>query len=542
MSTNNNTLSVGHEARSWRGSKALGRRISLVLLLAISTALTVVPTAGAGPSRYVFELCDSVLPNGGVRGVYLAQHPRFGFGAENTCEQPNGALILRQPYMPPGDGGEAAWAIPMEAPLGTVIESVRVSAASCAAPPSSGSVFVGSWPPPTCSEDTRDFPVDEDFEGFTISLGCIDYYAPDGSQCQGGPWVAAHFFAATIVDRESPELGEPTGTLLEPGIKRGRHSLEVAARDSGGGLAGISVAVNGLPAGQPKQLPCSVAQAKNRSVTGPVGVQPAPCPARASAGWTLDTGAFPFRHGPNSVEICAADFATLSDSNVSCTPPRTVDVDNSCFESSVGGGQVLSAQFAQSNAEQVTVRHGKAAKIIGRLANGAGDPIRGARLCVKSQTIGVDRNAAPVGSTLTDAEGRYSYEVPAGPNREIAIGYRHDTTQVAREVRYYARARSSLRVSTPRAKNGDRVRFWGKLPGPNGGGRVVVLQAGTVGSKRWITFRRATADPKGVFRAGYRFKSTTRKTRYRFRAVVPRQAGYPWVEGHSKPVQVLVTR
>jgi hypothetical protein len=300
------------------------------------------------------------------------------------------------------------------------------------------------------------------------------------------------------------------------------------------------VAVNGLPAAAPKQLPCNVAQATNASIHGTVGAQPAPCPARATASWTLDTGAFPFNHGPNSVQVCATDFATLSDPNVSCSAPETVLVDNSCAESEVGGGEVLSAQFARSNAEQVTVGHGRAAKVIGRLANGAGDPIRGARLCVKAQTIGIDRSAAPVGSALTDAEGRYSYEVAPGPNREIVVGYRHDSAQVAREVRYYARARSSLRVSTPRARNGERVRFWGKLPGPNGGGRVVVLQAGSVGSRRWITFRRATADPKGVFRATYRFKSTTRRTRYRFRAVVPRQAGYPWVEGHSKAVEVLV--
>jgi hypothetical protein len=69
----------------------------------------------------------------------------------------------------------------------------------------------------------------------------------------------------------------------------------------------------------------------------------------------------------------------------------------------------------------------------------------------------------------------------------------------------------------------------------------VVLQAGTVGSQRWITFQKATTNSKGVFRAAHRFSATSRRTRYRFRAVVPRQAGYPWVAGHSKPLEVLVT-
>jgi hypothetical protein len=208
----------------------------------------------------------------------------------------------------------------------------------------------------------------------------------------------------------------------------------------------------------------------------------------------------------------------------------------------VAGGEVLSAQFESSNAEQATVGFGRSATVSGRLANNAGDPIRGASLCVKMATIGVDQQAAAVGSVSTDAEGRYRYEVPPGPNREVVVGYRHDAVQVAREVLYYAHAKPSLRVSSARVANGDRVRFRGALPGPSNAGRVVVLQAGTVGSKRWITFRKATSKAKGVFGAGYHFTRTTRRTRYKFRAVVPRQAGYPWVAGQSKPVKVLVTR
>jgi hypothetical protein len=155
-------------------------------------------------------------------------------------------------------------------------------------------------------------------------------------------------------------------------------------------------------------------------------------------------------------------------------------------------------------------------------------------------TIGVDQRAAAVGSVSTDAEGRYRYEVPPGPNREVVVGYRHDAVQVAREVLYYAHAKPSLRVSAARVANGNRVRFWGVLPEPSNAGRVVVLQAGTVGSKRWITFRKATSKAKGVFRASYHFTHTTRTTRYKFRAVVPRQAGYPWVAGQSKAATVLV--
>jgi hypothetical protein len=67
-----------------------------------------------------------------------------------------------------------------------------------------------------------------------------------------------------------------------------------------------------------------------------------------------------------------------------------------------------------------------------------------------------------------------------------------------------------------------------------------VIQANVPGSPRWITFRRATSGRGGVFHSSYRFRETTRRTRYRFRALVPEQVGYPWQEGASDPVSVLV--
>jgi hypothetical protein len=386
----------------------------------------------------------------------------------------------------------------------------------------------------------RSFRLVNEFKAFFIEIKCVNGSRQE-SKCHAGPWVLGHYFATTVVDPSAPTLGEPDGSMLSGGVKRGRQAIDIEAEDIGGGLSSFSVSVNGLEAAPPKQLACNTAVAHNLSVIGTVAASSAPCPTKGEANWTIDSGAYPFRDGANSVRVCASDFATMSDPNTTCTPPRAVQVDNSCSESAVPGGEVLSAQFESSNAEQVTVGYGRPAVVTGRLANNAGDAIRGAKLCVKMATLEVDHRAANVGAVATDAEGRYRYEVPPGPNREVIVGYRHDSSQVARDVRYYAHAGPSLQVSSPRVSNGDRVRFWGELPGPSNVGRVVVLQAGTVGSKRWITFRKATTKaPRGVFRAGYHFTHTTRRTKYRFRAVVPRQAGYPWVAGQSEPVGVLV--
>lgn len=80
----------------------------------------------------------------------------------------------------------------------------------------------------------------------------------------------------------------------------------------------------------------------------------------------------------------------------------------------------------------------------------------------------------------------------------------------------------------------------GKLPGPRAAGRVVVLQAAGTGSHRWYTFEKATTNSHGVFHAHYRFDATPMTTIYKIRAVAPRQHGWPWEAGHSKPVLVEV--
>src|SRR5205085_493523 len=106
--------------------------------------------------------------------------------------------------------------------------------------------------------------------------------------------------------------------------------------------------------------------------------------------------------------------------------------------------------------------------------------------------IGTDSAAANVGTVQTDSNGHYAYVVPAGPNREVVIGYRHDTNQIARSVRYYAHTKPVLKAGPSKLKNGEKVRLWGSLPEPKAAGRVVVLQASVLGSHRWITFRKAT--------------------------------------------------
>jgi hypothetical protein len=505
--------------------------LALTAVIVLGALASTPGAASAAPARYVFEMCDSALPAGGTGGVRFAPTPNQPWAATNTCDQPGGSLEIAQVgNLDPG--GYGIWALPIEPPPGGSMESVTVTGYSCRQPNTVAYIVESGWPLGICQQEIRTFRVANSFRGFEVILQC------NGS-CWAGSVIRAQYFAVTQVDPVAPRLTEVSGSLFDGNVKRGRQSVSAKAHDVGGGLSAISLWVNGqLLASKP--FTCAAVQTANPSVYGTVASQIVPCPVDAGASWSVDTGAFQFRNGANSVQVCASDFATLGDPNFTCSPAQTVNVDNSCAESAVAGGDALSAEFDQSKAETVTVGYGEPAAVTGQLSSNAGDPVPGATLCVKAATIGIDQKANAVGLVKTDANGRFSYEVAPGPNREVVIGYRHDASQVARQVRYYSRTLPSLSGAPTKLRNGKRVWLTGQLPAPNNSGRVVVLQANIVGSKRWITFRRASTGPLGGFRSSYHFTSTTRPTTYRFRAVAPTQAGYPWIEGTSKPVAVRV--
>ncbi|MBA2240542.1 MAG: hypothetical protein H0W09_04765 [Solirubrobacterales bacterium] len=52
--------------------------------------------------------------------------------------------------------------------------------------------------------------------------------------------------------------------------------------------------------------------------------------------------------------------------------------------------------------------------------------------------------------------------------------------------------------------------------------------------------RSGRTSANGIARARYRFLATTELRHYRFRAVVPRQAGYPYLTGRSASRKVTV--
>jgi hypothetical protein len=256
-----------------------------------------------------------------------------------------------------------------------------------------------------------------------------------------------------------------------------------------------------------------------------------PCPASANPLFTAGTSAPPFRQGPNSVRVCAADYAPDTGANRDCETNR-VRVDNLCPVSGVAAGTRLRAH----------IRHGKRRPrayghrfvVVGRLLDSAQHPVAGAEVCLGTHTPIPGVRERIVATPTTGPAGRFKVRLPAGPNRQLRVAHWPSTAgavETFRALRVRTRARLKL-LPGGVLHNGERVRFRVRIPGPRARGRHVALKVRANG--RWLPLRRGATNRHGVWTGSYRFRATTGRQTYKFRAFVPKQRGYPYQAGRSK--------
>lgn len=143
------------------------------------------------------------------------------------------------------------------------------------------------------------------------------------------------------------------------------------------------------------------------------------------------------------------------------------------------------------------------------------------------------------------ASRRSILDVPRGHNRVVRAGVRPlgstGPFACSKALTVRVRPRVRLRARPHVLENGHTVRLRGRVSGKGARGRSVVLEARARGGRRrWTPVTVLHAGRHGRFRFSYRFARTYQRTRYVFRARVPRQRGFPYAPGHSRRVRVLV--
>ena len=189
------------------------------------------------------------------------------------------------------------------------------------------------------------------------------------------------------------------------------------------------------------------------------------------------------------------------------------------------------------------VRHGRRARMSGRLLAPGGNPLVGGPVEVAARVDLPGAVFAPVATLTTSKSGRFSYLLPAGPSRIVQFHYggAAKIRPQTKIVRLRVRAGATLRARPNRVVTGEYTTFRGRIttrPVPSTG-KLVELQYFDRG--HWRTFRSVrAAATTGRWRYSYRFTGTAGVRTYRFRAYVPRENSYPYAPGASHSVRVTV--
>lgn len=349
--------------------------------------------------------------------------------------------------------------------------------------------------------------------------------APDG---QAAAYARNLYF--TISDGTKPQITALGGELLAGGVRRGTESVGVSATDNAS-ITGVTVKANGVVI-EERQTVCDlVANGPSRSFR--------PCPTLA--GWSIPVNTELLPDGENSIEVCVHDLSFDPRAQNSACETRTVQVDNSCPSSGGAEATGIAAELQSGNGvpgESIRVRSDRGATARGIL-DGPGN-VAGATVCLYEQVDLPGDGRELVDTARVRNDGSFALDVDPGPSRLFDVVYRYNSTVQERErLRLESVVLPTFKVvGRKMLRNGQNVRFRGRIPGPNADGRGVSLQARA--GRKWRTFKQVRADSKGVFRGLYRFTQTFGLAEYTFRARVKKQGNYPYSPGHSTRRSVTV--
>jgi hypothetical protein len=393
------------------------------------------------------------------------------------------------------------------------------------------------------------------------------------SKCQGVPGVGGEAFAErvaafevyrmkTLVEDRTPPGGSASG--VEDGARIAVPTpVRATATDVGGGVREISLRVDGRVVQRVNTGgSCADIDAANSDPFEYTLMQP--CPAQYSAAFTLTPSelAVGERH---VVSVVAADAggqeSVLLEARASVASPPGYFASSRFFNPDLdvaaprrlNGANAdaapanLRLSFVVGKRKRFVTRRAVRAyvrpRITGWLTSRGGAAISGARVwCATAIATGAWQiSGAPLTTSRT---GRVSGRLPSHrPSRDVRLVYfpYSDSSESVQSPsrRLVVRASTTIQLDRARYRNGDTVRFFGRITTrPLIRRKSVYLQVVVRG--RWRTFDTTRADVQGRWTLRYRFTATKRLTAYRFRAVIPTDEGYPWATGHSRAVRVLV--
>jgi hypothetical protein len=227
----------------------------------------------------------------------------------------------------------------------------------------------------------------------------------------------------------------------------------------------------------------------------------------------------------------------LEDAEGNVGVPATAPLSYECVRSDISGGTGVTSGLGENGVAEEVVHQGHGSTIRGRLTGAGGGGVADAPLCVFSRVITKDSRDF-LGVAVTGSDGGYQFAIPAGASREVGVAYRSGSREVASQATLQTIVHPAFKVYKKIVRNKSKARFHGSIPGPDNNNVVVVLQVKR--GKGWLAFRRYRTREGGKFTVPYKFNKTNVATKYRMRVQVRNQSGYPYLQGNSRRLTLIV--
>jgi hypothetical protein len=226
----------------------------------------------------------------------------------------------------------------------------------------------------------------------------------------------------------------------------------------------------------------------------------------------------------------------LEDGEGNVGVPTTAPLAYECMRSDVSGGTGLSSGLGAKGVAEEVVQQGSGSTLRGKLT-GASGGVGDAPVCVFSQ-VTTKQSREFLGVAVTGPDGGYQFAIAAGASRDLTALYRSGSREVSSHAAIQTVVHPTFGVYRKVVYNKHSAQFTGSIPGPDNNHVEVVLQVKR--GKGWLAFHRYNTREGGKFTVGYKFNKTKVATKYLMRVQVRSQSGYPYVQGNSSNLTLIV--
>jgi hypothetical protein len=186
--------------------------------------------------------------------------------------------------------------------------------------------------------------------------------------------------------------------------------------------------------------------------------------------------------------------------------------------------------------------YGRLVRVRGQLRTPEGNPMQDQEIRAYSQVRDGQTPARLIATVKTSRTGAFSFLIQPGPSRTVRIEYAGagQIRSASKRLVLYVRSATTLRPSRRLLVNGETVRFSGRVRTGRIPMKGKLIELEVLNRGRWRTFATTRANRRGSWKYDYRFDGTRGLQRYRFRAKIPRETGYPFAAGGSRAIAVKV--